>query len=55
MVDSRRAGVPPQVQPLDVFVNPQDVDALMGCLIGDHGSSATGPVVTVRGGASLKS
>lgn len=54
MVDPRRASVPPIVPPLGALVDPRDVAALVGFLVGDHGKSITGQVLTVCGGASLK-
>ena len=54
MVDPRRAGVPPQLPPLGALVDPRDVAALVGFLVGKNGRSVTGQVLTVCGGASLK-
>lgn len=54
MVDPRRAGVPPKVPPLGALINPRDIAALVGFLVGDRGKSITGQVLTVCGGASLK-
>ena len=54
MVDPRRAGVPPVVPPLGALVDPKDVAELVKFLIGEHGKSITGQVLTICGGASLK-
>lgn len=51
--DPGRAAVPPAVPPLGELVDPQDVAALTGFLLGPHGRSLTGQVLTVCGGASL--
>lgn len=54
MVDPRRHGVPPVVPPLGSLVDPADVAALVQFLIGEHGKSITGQVMTICGGASLR-
>lgn len=51
--DPGRAAVPPTVPPLGKLVDPADVAALTGFLLGPHGRSITGQVLTVCGGASL--
>ena len=51
--DPGRAAVPPAVPPLGELVDPADVAALTGFLLGPHGRSITGQVLTVCGGASL--
>ncbi|PAU91107.1 3-oxoacyl-ACP reductase [Kocuria sp. WN036] len=51
--DPGRAAVPPAVPPLGELVDPRDVAALTGFLLGPHGRSLTGQVLTVCGGASL--
>ncbi|PRA04416.1 3-oxoacyl-ACP reductase [Arthrobacter sp. MYb229] len=55
MIDPRRRGVPPVTPPLGSLVDPHDVAALVRFLIGEHGKSITGQVLTICGGASLKS
>lgn len=52
--DPGRAAVPPAVPPLGELVDPADVAALTGFLLGPHGRSVTGQVLTVCGGASLR-
>lgn len=51
--DPGRAAVPPAVPPLGELVDPRDVAALTAFLLGPHGRSITGQVLTVCGGASL--
>lgn len=53
LVDPRRSTVSPATPPLGKLVDPDDVGALTSFLLGTHGKSITGQVLTVCGGASL--
>ncbi len=51
--DPGRAGVPPVAPALGHLVDPDDVAALVGFLVGPHGRSITGQDYTICAGASL--
>lgn len=51
--DPSRASVPVAVPPLGALVEPDDVAALTAFVLGPHGGSITGQVLTMCGGASL--
>ena len=51
--DPARASVAPVVPPLGALVDPADVAALVGFVVGPHGRSITGQALVVCGGASL--
>ncbi|NKX54765.1 SDR family NAD(P)-dependent oxidoreductase [Arthrobacter mobilis] len=51
--DPGRASVPPRIPPLGSLVDPRDVTALAGLVLGPHGKSITGQQLTICGGASL--
>lgn len=52
--DPARAGVVPRVPPMGQYIDPEDIAALVGFLLGPHGSAMTGQTLTVCGGASLQ-
>lgn len=51
--DPRRADVPPVSTPLGSLVDPDDVAALVGFLVGPHGASITGQDYIICAGTSL--
>ncbi|WP_413249104.1 SDR family NAD(P)-dependent oxidoreductase [Sinomonas flava] len=51
--DPARADVPPVSTPLGHLVDPDDVAALVGLLVGPHGASITGQDYVICAGASL--
>lgn len=53
LADPGRAATPPVMPPLGALVDPEDVAALAGFLLGPHGKSITGQNYVVCGGASL--
>ncbi|WP_334171523.1 SDR family NAD(P)-dependent oxidoreductase [Sinomonas sp.] len=53
LADPGRADVPPVATPLGHLVDPDDVAALVGFLVGPHGSSVTGQDYVICAGASL--
>jgi NAD(P)-dependent dehydrogenase (short-subunit alcohol dehydrogenase family) len=53
LADPGRAATPPVMPPLGALVDPEDVAALAGFLLGPHGQSITGQNYVMCGGASL--
>ena len=53
LADPGRSATPPVMPPLGALVDPEDVAALAGFLLGPHGKSITGQNYVVCGGASL--
>jgi NAD(P)-dependent dehydrogenase (short-subunit alcohol dehydrogenase family) len=53
LADTGRSATPPVMPPLGALVDPEDVAALAGFLLGPHGKSITGQNYVVCGGASL--
>jgi NAD(P)-dependent dehydrogenase (short-subunit alcohol dehydrogenase family) len=53
LADPGRAATPPKVPALGKLVDPVDVAALAGFLLGNHGKSITGQNYVICGGASL--
>ncbi|MBT2548188.1 SDR family NAD(P)-dependent oxidoreductase [Arthrobacter sp. ISL-65] len=53
LADPGRAATPPKLPALGQFVDPEDVAALAGFLLGPHGKSITGQNYVICGGASL--
>ncbi|PNH85588.1 SDR family NAD(P)-dependent oxidoreductase [Arthrobacter sp. AFG20] len=53
LADPGRAATPPKVPALGRLVDPEDVAALAGFLLGPHGKSITGQNYVICGGASL--
>lgn len=53
LADPGRSATPPVMPPLGALVDPEDVAALAGFLLGPHGKSVTGQNYVVCGGASL--
>ena len=53
LADPARADVPPVAPPLGHLVDPDDVAALVGFLVGPHGRSITGQDYVICAGASL--
>lgn len=53
LADPGRAGTPPKLPALGHLVDPGDVAALAGFLLGPHGKSITGQNYVICGGASL--
>ena len=53
LADPGRAATPPVSPPLGALVDPEDIAALAGFLLGPHGKSITGQNYVMCGGASL--
>ena len=53
LADPGRAATPPKLPALGQLVDPEDVAALAGFLLGPHGKSITGQNYVICGGASL--
>ena len=53
LADPGRSATPPVMPPLGALVDPKDVAALAGFLLGPHGKSITGQNYVMCGGASL--
>ncbi|HKS02196.1 MAG TPA: SDR family oxidoreductase [Arthrobacter sp.] len=53
LADPGRAATPPKLPALGRLVDPEDVAALAGFLLGPHGKSITGQNYVICGGASL--
>jgi NAD(P)-dependent dehydrogenase (short-subunit alcohol dehydrogenase family) len=53
LTDPARHGVPPKLPPLGRFIDPAEVAALIGFLLGPHGGSITGQTIVQCAGASL--
>ncbi|MFC7847223.1 SDR family NAD(P)-dependent oxidoreductase [Arthrobacter sp. NPDC057388] len=53
LADPGRAATPPRLPALGRLVDPEDVAALAGFLLGPHGKSITGQNYVICGGASL--
>lgn len=53
LADPARSSVRPVAPPLGALVDPADVAALVGFVVGPHGRSITGQTLVVCGGASL--
>jgi NAD(P)-dependent dehydrogenase (short-subunit alcohol dehydrogenase family) len=53
LADPARAATPPVVPPLGRLVQPEEVAAVAGLLLGDDGAMVTGQHWTICGGASL--
>jgi NAD(P)-dependent dehydrogenase (short-subunit alcohol dehydrogenase family) len=53
LADPGRAATPPKLPALGQLVDPEDVAALAGFLLGRHGKSITGQNYVICGGASL--
>ena len=53
LADAGRSATPPVMPPLGALVDPEDVAALAGFLLGPHGKYITGQNYVVCGGASL--
>jgi NAD(P)-dependent dehydrogenase (short-subunit alcohol dehydrogenase family) len=53
LADPGRSATPPKLPALGQLVDPEDVAALAGFLLGRHGKSITGQNYVICGGASL--
>lgn len=53
LADPGRAATPPKLPALGHLIDPEDVAALAGFLLGPHGKSITGQNYVICGGASL--
>lgn len=53
LTDPARAGTPPRLPPIGRLVQPAEVAALVGFLLGDEAAAITGQDIAVCGGASL--